>query len=89
MAREMALEIMPNQVHLFVKPHLSDLLPRVASQLKGASRRLRAKFPHLRSRPQPMWAWSYFTVTVGTVSAEAVRCIDTQNGRSWRKEWVR
>jgi putative transposase len=50
-APEVALEIMPDQVHQFVKAHLSDCPSRIASQFRGfTSRRLRTEFPHLWSR---------------------------------------
>ena len=43
--RIVALEIMPDHVHLFVKAHPSDSPSRIASQFKGlTSRRLRAEF---------------------------------------------
>jgi len=86
--RIVALEIMPDHVHLFVKAHRSDCPSRVASQFTGfTSRWLRAEFPHLRSRLRSTWRWPYFAAGVGTVSAQAV-CWYTgpQHGRRWRKE---
>jgi putative transposase len=89
--RIMALEIMPDHVHLFVKAHRSDSSSPAASQFKGCtSRRLRADCPHLRSRLLARWSWPYFAVMAGTVSAEAVRrYTGTQHGGTWRKERVR
>ena len=83
-----ALEVMPDHVHLFVKAHPTDSPSHVANQFKGwTSRVLRAEFPHLRSRLPTLWSRSYFVVTVGAVSASAVqRYIDTQYERPWRKE---
>ena len=86
--RIVALEIMPDHVHLFVKAHPSDSPSRIANQFKGStSRALRAEFPHLRSRLPTLWSKSYFAATVGAVSAATVRrYIDTQYERPWRKE---
>jgi putative transposase len=86
--RIVALEIMPDHVHLFVKAHRSDCPFRVASQFKAfISRRLRAEFPHLRPRLPALWSRSYFAATAGAVCAETVRrYIGTQNERPWRKE---
>ena len=58
--RMVALEIMPDHVHLFVKAHRSGSPSRIASQFKGfTSRWLRAGFPHLRSRLPALWSRSY------------------------------
>ena len=89
--RIVALEIVPDHVHLFVKAHLPGSPSRVASQFKGfTSRQLPAEFPNLRSRLPTLWLWSYFAATVGAVSAETVRqYIGTRNERPWRKERAR
>jgi|SRR5882724_10527159 len=89
--RMMALEIMPDHVRLFVEAHPSDCPSPIASQFKGLiSRRLRAEFPHRRSRLRPMWSRLYFAATVGVVFPETVRrYIDRQNERSWWKERAR
>ena len=86
-----ALAIMPGQVHLFVKAHPSGSPSRIASQFDGlTSRRLRAGFPHLRSRLPALWSRSYVAVTAGAVSAEAVcRYSGARNERRWRKERAR
>jgi REP-associated tyrosine transposase len=82
-----ALEIMPDQVHLFVKPDQTASPAHIANQFKGfTSRHLRAEFPELRSKLPTLWSRSYFVASVGAVSAEAVRrYIDTQYERPWRK----
>jgi putative transposase len=86
-----ALEVMPDHVHLFVKAHPGDSPAHLANQLKGfTSRILRAEFDSLRSRLPTLWSRSYFAATVGTVSAATVRqYIETQNERPWRKERAR
>jgi putative transposase len=83
-----ALEIMPDHVHLFVKAHPADSPSHIANQFKGfTSRRLRQEFPHLRSRLPTLWSRSYFAATAGAVSAATVRrYIDTQHERPWLKE---
>ena len=83
-----ALEVMPDYVHVFVKAHPGLSPSYIANQLKGlTSRVLREEFPRLRSRLPTLWSRSYFAATAGAVSAAAVqRYIDTQYERPWRKE---
>jgi putative transposase len=83
-----ALEVMPDHVHLFVKAHPADSPAHVANQVKGfTSRMLREEFPVLRSKLPTLWSRSYFVATVGAVSAATVgRYLDTQYERPWRKE---
>ena len=85
--RIVALEIMPDHVHLFVKAHPSDCPSWIAGQVKEfTSLRLRAEFPHLRSRLPVRRPWPYFAATVGGVSPATVRrYTGTQHGRR-RKE---
>jgi len=82
-----ALEVVPDQVHLFVKPHPKDSLSFVANQFKGmTSRVLRVEFLHLKSRLVTLWSRSFFVATVGAVSAVMVqRYIDTQYERVPRR----
>lgn len=82
-----ALEVMPDHVHLFVKTAPKDSPSFVANQFKGAtSGALRTEFSALRSRLPTLWSRSYFVASVGAVSAETVqRYIDTQYERPWRK----
>jgi len=82
-----ALDVLPDQVRLFVKPDQTASPAYVANQFKGCtSRYLRSEFPHLRSKLPTLWSRSYFVASVGAVSATAVaRYIDTQYERPWRK----
>ncbi len=82
-----ALEVMPDQVHLFVRADPAASPSYVANQFKGlASRVLREEFPHLRRRLPTLWSRSYFVSSVGNVSAAAVqKYIETQWERPWRK----
>jgi len=75
-----ALEIMPDHVHLFV-----NCLPVIAPyqimfRLKGFTARvLRKEFPELMRLPS-MWTTSYFVSTAGNVSSETVkRYIEAQS----------
>lgn len=83
-----ALEVMPDHVHLFVKHDPKSSVSYVANQFKGfTSRVLRGEFPHLRSKLPTLWSSSYFAASVGAVSADTVRrYIDTQWERPWRKD---
>jgi putative transposase len=86
-----ALEIMPDHVHLFVTAHPSGSPSRVASQFKAfTSRCLRAEFPHPRSRLPALWPRSYVAAAAGAVPAETVRqYTGTQNERLQRKKRAR
>ena len=80
-----AVEVMPDHVHLLVKAHRPDSPSTIASQFKGfTSRRLRAEFPHSRSRLLTLWSRSYFAATVG-VAVTVRRYSGTQNERLWRE----
>ena len=86
-----ALEVMPDHVHLFVKHDPKASASYIANQFKGfTSHALRGGFPHLRTRLPTLWSKSYFAASVGAVSAATVqRYIDTQYERPWRKEGSR
>ena len=83
----MGLEVMPDQVHLFVKHDPKSSASYVANQFKGfTSRVLREEFPHLRSRMPTLWSSSYFAASVGAVSAATVeKYINTQWERPKKK----
>ena len=86
-----ALAIMPDHVHLFVKAHRCGCHSPVASQFTGfTSRRMRAGFSHLRTRLPTLWSRSYFARAVGAVPAQTVRgYTGTQDERPWREEHAR
>ncbi|GLC28223.1 IS200/IS605 family transposase [Roseisolibacter agri] len=67
-----ALEVMPDHVHLFLGA-TPDVPPtQIMHALKGrSSRLLRAEFPALRRLPS-LWTRSYFVSTAGNVSAATV-----------------
>jgi putative transposase len=77
-----ALEIMPDHVHLFVRAWPTTSAAEVVKQVKGiTSHELRGKYPHLLKLPS-LWTRSYFASTAGNVSQEAIRrYIDSQRGK--------
>ena len=78
-----AMEVMPDQVHLFVSSDPTRCVAEIVNRLKGASSRiLREEFPHLKSRLPTLWSRSYYAGTVGHVSeATVVKYIENQKGR--------
>jgi putative transposase len=83
-----ALEIMPDHVHVFVRADPEASPSYLANQFKGMSSRvLRQEFPALKRRLPTLWSRSYFVSSVGNVSAATIeRYIDTQWERPWRKK---
>ena len=75
-----AMETMPDHVHLFVRTDPTDAPAYVANQLKGyTSRVLRSEFAHLRSVLPTLWSRSYFVCSVGNASESAIsRYIEDQ-----------
>jgi putative transposase len=68
-----ALEVMPDHVHLLVNVKPTDSAAQVARWVKGrAAHHLRKEFPHLLRLPS-LWTPSYFIGSVGNVSTEIVR----------------
>ncbi len=69
-----ALEIMPDHVHLFIKADPTIAPNNVIARIKGKSSRiLRNEFPSLRSRLPTLWTRSYFVSTDGHVSSETIK----------------
>ncbi len=77
-----ALEIMPDHVHLFLGATPILAPDQIMFRLKGStSRTLRQEFAHLRAMPS-MWTRSYFCSTAGNVASETIRqYIATQRTR--------
>jgi putative transposase len=82
-----ALEVMPDHIHLFVKADRRHSPSFIASQVKGfTSQQLCGELPALKTRLPTLWSRSFFCATVGVVSSDTVRrFIDTQFERPWRK----
>jgi putative transposase len=63
----LALEIMPDHVHLFISCHPLVAPYQIMFRIKGASSRiLRKEFPHLLKLPS-LWTRSYYCGTAGSV----------------------
>ncbi|MFM6209866.1 IS200/IS605 family transposase [Planktothrix sp.] len=69
----LALEIMPDHVHLFISCHPLIARYQIMFRIKGASSRiLRKEFPHLLKLPS-LWSRSYYCGTAGSVSSETIK----------------
>ncbi|MGQ4892900.1 MAG: IS200/IS605 family transposase [Candidatus Njordarchaeia archaeon] len=81
--RIVALEIMPDHIHLFIQADAKTSPSSIVRLLKGfTSRRLGERFPYLRRRGH-IWAKGYWISTVGNVSSETVRrYIESQRGHT-------
>ena len=77
-----ALEIMPDHVHLFVNAPTHESAADIARWTKGrSSKMLREEFPHLKKLPT-LWSPSYFVATTGKASTETIRMyIENQKGK--------
>jgi putative transposase len=78
----LALEIMPDHVHLFIQgtPQISP--NSIVGQIKGyTSRVLRSEFKEARSRLPTLWTRSYFVSTHGHISDLLIqKYIEEQKG---------
>ena len=87
----LALEIMPDHLHLFVGARPTHIPSVIVKQLKGvSSRQLREQFPELKYLNYPrrwkrfkhLWARGYYCGSAGHVSQDAVkRYILEQEGK--------
>lgn len=77
-----ALEVMPDHVHLFISVDPDVSPTQVMHRLKGYTARvLRDEFPHLLKLPS-LWTRSYFVSTAGNVSSQKIRhYIESQSTR--------
>lgn len=70
----LALEVMPDHVHLFIEFDPRLLLHKIIKDIKGRSARLlREEFPSLKTRLPNLWTRSYFCSSVGHVNEETVK----------------
>ena len=68
----LALEVMPDHVHLFLNCPPTLAPDQIMFRIKGrSSRELRKEFDQLRRMPS-MWTRSYFCVTAGNVSSATI-----------------
>jgi len=69
----LALEVMPDHLHLFVSAAPQWAPHQIVGRFKGKSSRiLRQEFPHLRRMPS-MWTRAYFCSTAGNVPAATIQ----------------
>jgi putative transposase len=69
-----AIETIPDHVHLFIKADPTITPKNIIARIKGRSSRiLRNEFPTLRSRLPTLWTRSCFVSTHGHVSSEAIK----------------
>jgi putative transposase len=69
----LALEVMPDHVHLFISIHPDIPIQTIIKKIKGrSSRHLRKEFPELLKLPS-LWTHSYFISTAGNVSSESIK----------------
>ena len=69
-----ALETMPDHVHLFIKAGPTVAPNNIIARIKGRSSRiLRKEFPALKRRLPTLWTRSYFVSTHGHVSSETIK----------------
>jgi len=77
-----ALEVMPDHVHIFLNALPSISPSDIMAKVKGvSSRNLRQEFAHLHHLPS-LWTRSFFCSTAGNVSSETIaRYISEQKKR--------
>jgi len=72
--RLIALEIMPDHVHMFVNAKPCDDPSKIIRLVKGrASHHLREEFPDLKNKLPTLWTPSYFVSTAGNICTESVK----------------
>ncbi|MFG3601656.1 IS200/IS605 family transposase [Micromonospora chersina] len=78
-----ALEVMPDHVHLLVEVDPRFGVHKLVKAIKArTSRVLREEFPSLRSRLPTLWTNSYFVATTGDVPLAGVEeYVEQQRGR--------
>lgn len=78
-----AMEVMPDHVHIFIEGKPSYEPQYIVNQLKGyTSRILRSRHQWLRSRLPTLWTRSYYIGSAGSVSAASIqKYIESQKGK--------
>lgn len=71
----LAVEVMPDHIHLFVSAPPRYSPARLANIFKGVtSRRLRERYPELKQRiPKRLWTRTYYVGTAGTVTSGTIK----------------
>lgn len=80
--RLIALEIMPDHIHLFIEANPTYVPSVIIKRIKGRlSHHLRKEFPELLKLPT-LWTPSYFCATTGNASTETIKkYIENQKGK--------
>jgi len=69
----LALEIMPDHVHLFVSAPPKYAPAQIIKIFKGASsRELGIRYPEAKIKGSSLWTRSYFVATAGNISADVI-----------------
>ncbi len=69
----MALEIMPDHIHLFVSAPPKYAPAQIIKIFKGASsRELGKRHPESKIKGSELWSRSYFVATAGNVSSDVI-----------------
>jgi putative transposase len=69
----LALEVMPDHLHIFVSAYPQLEIHKLVKMMKGRSANiLRKEFPELLKIPS-LWTRSYFVSTAGNVSSETIK----------------
>jgi putative transposase len=78
-----ALEIMPDHVHMFINAPTHESPADIARWVKGrASKYLRHEFTHLKTKLPTLWSPTYFVATTGQVSTDTIKkYIESQRGK--------
>ena len=82
----LALEVMPDHVHVFALCPPRHSPAYIANYLKGKSaRRILQRFPELKTRSArgKLWSRSYFVATVGEVTADIIKMYVEEQ---WKRE---
>ena len=70
----LAMEIMPEHVHLILDVDPRTGVNKVVGQIKGGTAHaIREEFPFMKSKFPGLWTRSKFISTVGTISLEVVK----------------
>jgi len=79
----LALEVMPDHVHMFIETDPRWSVSQLTRQFKGfTSHVLRNEFPSLRSRLPTLWSRCYFAGSCGAVTQATLRRYIEEQNRS-------
>lgn len=86
----LALEIMPDHIHIFLSVPPTQPIDMVVKQLKGnSSVQLRRIFPHLKQLvAEHLWARGYYVSTAGFISQNQVQKYIEEQQRHIKEKYV-